>query len=74
MISEIIQGVTTTSKLNDLLELIHRSIGQMLSAKNCYVALVDPKTELLNMQFFVDEYDTVPAPSKLGHGLTAHIF
>src|SRR5437016_3093066 len=73
-IFEIIQGVTTTSNLDELLGLIHRSIGKVLYAENCYVALVDPKTELLTMQFFVDKRDPLPPKAKLGVGLTAYVF
>lgn len=73
-ISEVIQGVTTTSNLDELLAVIHQSIRKILDADNCYVSLFDPKTELLNMQFFVDKYDSVPPPSKLGTGLTAYVF
>lgn len=74
VISEIIQGVTSTVNLEELLQLIHRSIGRILYAENCFVALVDPKTELLYTQFFVDKVDAVPLPSKLGSGLTAYVF
>jgi len=74
VISEVIQGVAETSNLNELLKLIHQSVGRMLYAENFYVALFDPKTEMLNMQFFVDKRDPSPPPSKLGTGLTAYVF
>jgi len=38
------------------------------------VALVDKKTEMLDMQFYVDQHDKVPATSKLGTGLTAYVY
>lgn len=74
VISQVIQGVTTTSNLNELFELIHRSIGKILYAENCSVVLFDPTTEMLDMQFFVDKYDPIPTPLKLGIGLTAYVF
>ena len=74
VISEIIRGVTTTSNLDELLALIHASIGNLLYAENCYVALCDAKTELLSMQFFVDKVDPPPATAKLGKGLTAYVY
>jgi PAS domain S-box-containing protein len=74
IISEIIHGVTTTSNLDELLQLIHRAIGKILYAENCFVALYDPETELLHMQFFVDKYDPPPPPLEVGKGLTAYVF
>ncbi len=74
IISEIIHGVCTTSNLEELLQIIHRSIGTILYAENCFVALYDARTELFNMQFFVDKYDTAPPPLKIGRGLAAYVF
>ena len=73
-ISQIIHGVTITHNLEDLLALVHQSIGQMLYAENFYVALYDPKTQLLNVPFCVDKYDEVAPPAKLGRGLTSYVF
>ena len=74
IITEVIQGVTTTSNLDELLLLIWVSISKLLYAENCFVALFDTETELLNMQFFVDRVDTVYPSGKLGNGLTALVY
>ncbi|MEO6391693.1 MAG: PAS domain S-box protein [Pyrinomonadaceae bacterium] len=71
---EIIQGVTTTSNLRDLLQLIHRSIGSVVYAENCFVALADPATGMIGMEFFVDRFDQAPPPHKLGWGRSAYVF
>ena len=68
------QGITTTSNLDELLGLIHTSIGNVLYAENCYVALVDPATEMLTLPFFVDKHDPKPPSAKMGAGLTAYVF
>ena len=73
-ISQIIYGVSSTSNLDELLQLIHQSIGKILYAENCFVALYDEKTELLNMRFFIDKYDTAPPPFRLGKSLTAYVY
>src|ERR1044072_3692747 len=65
---EIIQGVNETSNLDELLSLIHRAIGRVLYAENCFVALHDKQTGLFVMRFFVDQYDNVPPPQKGGRG------
>jgi diguanylate cyclase (GGDEF)-like protein/PAS domain S-box-containing protein len=74
VISQIIHGVTSTSNLDELLQLAHKSIGQILYAENCFVALYDEKTEMFNMQFFIDKYDTTPPPFKLGKNLTTYVY
>jgi diguanylate cyclase (GGDEF)-like protein/PAS domain S-box-containing protein len=74
VLSEIIQGVNATSHLEELLALVHRSLGKILYADNCFVALVDPESGMLNMQFFVDEFDATPPPQQIGRGRTAYVF
>jgi two-component system, sensor histidine kinase and response regulator len=74
VISEIIQGVVTTPNLDELLNLIHNAINEIIPAENCYVALYEKKTGLLHLPLCRDKYDP-PAPSmKLGKGLTAYVF
>jgi diguanylate cyclase (GGDEF)-like protein/PAS domain S-box-containing protein len=73
-ISTIIHGVSTTSNLDELLQLIHRSIKKIVYAENFFVALFDPQTDLLTMQFFVDKYDPMPPPIKVGRSLSAYVF
>lgn len=74
VISKIIQGVATTSKLDELIELVQQSIGQVIYAENFYVALYDKKTEFLHVPFCVDKFDTCAPPQRLGRGLTAYVF
>lgn len=73
-ISRIIHGVTTTANLDELLQLIHRTIKKIVYAENFFVALYDPQTEMLTMQFFVDKYDPMPPPLKVGRSLSAYVF
>ena len=72
-ITEIVQGVITTSNLDELFTLAHQSISKLLSAENCFVALYDKTSDLLHIPFCKDEFDTVAAPQKLGRGLTAFV-
>ena len=73
-ISRIIHGAASTANLEELLELIHRTIKKIVYAENFFVALFDPETEMLSMQFWVDKYDPMPAPLKLGRSLGAYVF
>ncbi|HMJ04638.1 MAG TPA: response regulator [Chthoniobacterales bacterium] len=70
IVSEIAQGVITTDNLNELLALVHRSIGKLLYAENCFVGLHDPATDLIRFEFWADKCDEVPAPQSLANGLT----
>jgi PAS domain S-box-containing protein len=74
VISEIVQGVVTTSDVDELLRLIHHSINEILPAENCYVALYEKKSGLLHLPLCVDKYDPVASSMKLGRGLTAYVF
>jgi len=73
VISEVMRGVTTTPNMDELLALVHRSIGELLYAENCYVALYDKATDLLRVPFCIDKFDEPAPPAKLGRGLTAYL-
>ncbi len=73
-ISKIIHGVTTTANLDELLSLIHRTIKKIVYAENFFVALFDPNTDLLTMQFWVDKFDPMPPPLKVGRSMSAYVF
>ncbi|HVF87129.1 MAG TPA: PAS domain S-box protein [Pyrinomonadaceae bacterium] len=73
-ILEIIQGVNTTANLDELLRLTHQSLGKLIYAENCFVALYDRADEMLRMRYFVDEHDATPPPQKLGRSCTAYVF
>ena len=71
---EITQGVSSTLNLDELLRHIHQSIGKVLYAENCFVALHDKKTGLFTMQFFTDQHDDAPPPQKFERSRTARVF
>jgi PAS domain S-box-containing protein len=75
VISEIVQGIITTSNLKQLLALTHRSIGKLLYAENCFVALHDTTTDLVHFEFWVDKLDSVPPPQPVdkGHSRTSYV-
>lgn len=71
---EIIKGVSTGANLDELLKLMHQTIKKIVYAENCFVALCDQDTALLNMQFFTDTCTSEPAPQKLSESCAAHVF
>src|SRR6185295_2172464 len=71
---EITQGINATSHLDELLRLIHQSIGKVLNAENCFVALHDKTTGLFTMEFFLDQFDEAPPPQNLDRSRAAYVF
>jgi PAS domain S-box-containing protein len=74
IIYEITQGVSATSNLDELLKLIHRSLGKAVYAENCFVALYDQRTGLFNFPYFVDKIDSTPMPTSMLKSCTAYVF
>jgi PAS domain S-box-containing protein len=52
---------------------IHNIVGQLMYARNFYIALLDPEIQLLSFPYFVDEQDPAPASKRLGRGLTEYV-
>ncbi len=73
-ISDVVHALNQTSNLDQLLGGIHQALQRVVSAENCFVALHDPEHDKFEFPFFVDEYDTVPAPQKVGRSCTAYVF
>src|SRR4030042_3332988 len=44
-----------------------------MPAKNFYIALYDPTLDQIRFPYFVDEYETNPAPRRSGRGLTEYV-
>jgi two-component system, sensor histidine kinase and response regulator len=72
-ISEIMQGIITTSNLDELLTLIHQSISTRLDAENCFIALHDPATDLMRFALWVDKVDPMPQPLPLSRGFSSYV-
>jgi PAS domain S-box-containing protein len=52
---------------------IHNIVGQLMYARNFYIALLEPELQLLTFPYFVDEADPAPASKRLGRGLTEYV-
>jgi PAS domain S-box-containing protein len=59
--------------LPELFRTIHMSIGEVLPARNFYIALFDPADQTLSFPYFVDEHDSPPSTKTLGRGLTEYV-
>ena len=52
---------------------VHNIVGQLMYARNFYIALLEPELQLLTFPYFVDEEDPAPASKRLGRGLTEYV-
>ncbi len=59
--------------LQQFYEAVHHIVGELMYARNFYIALHDPATQVLSFPYFVDEVDEAPSPKQLGRGLTEYV-
>ncbi len=69
----ISEAARTVWDLPALFRSIHESLGEVLPARNFYIALHDRGSGLLGFPYFADERDTTPAPKPPGRGLTEYV-
>jgi two-component system cell cycle sensor histidine kinase/response regulator CckA len=69
----ISQAAQTAPTLQDLYGAIHTIVGELMPARNFYIALYDAATDTISFPYFVDEYDETPAPKQPGTGLTEYV-
>jgi len=70
---KISEAAYSSENLEELFRSIHDIIVELMPAKNFYIALYDPETEMLSFPYFIDECDEAPVPKKLGRGLTEYV-
>jgi len=69
----ISQAAYTAERLEDLYASIHKILGELIPAKNFYIALYDKENDLLHFPYFVDEHDEPPAPIHPAKTLTGYV-
>lgn len=69
----ILEAAHSANSLDELYPLIHEVVQGFMLAQNFYLALLDTTGSLLHFPYYVDEFDTRPAPQALGNGLTEYV-
>src|SRR6185312_9941577 len=70
----IAEKANSAQSLEDLFAEIHKMLAELMYAKNCYIALYDPGSEMVSFPYFVDEKDlTPPAAHRFRDGLTEYV-
>ena len=59
--------------LRELYRAIHGILQELMFARNCYIALHDPVTDMVSFPYFVDEKDPPFPPHRFGKGLTEYV-
>ncbi len=72
-IYRVSEAALAAQSLQDLYSALHAIVGELMPARNFYIALFDPTTETLNFPYYVDQVDPPPSPRRLRKGLTEHV-
>jgi two-component system cell cycle sensor histidine kinase/response regulator CckA len=63
----------TAHDLPQFFAAVHSIVGELMYARNLYIALHDPLTDVVSFPYFVDEHDSAPKSRKMNKGLTEHV-
>jgi len=74
ILSEIGHSVSNTSNSTELMNLIHDSLRKVIYAENCFFALYDENTGLYSFPYYVDQFDSTPAPEPMPKSCTSYVF
>jgi diguanylate cyclase (GGDEF)-like protein len=61
---------TQSESLEQFYPAMHEIVGQLLEAKNIYVAFIDTENNMLNFPYYIDEFDGLVKSRPLSNGLT----
>jgi two-component system cell cycle sensor histidine kinase/response regulator CckA len=64
---------STAHDLQQFFAGVHSIVDELMYARNFYIALYDPVSEIVSFPYFVDEQDAAPSPRKMGRGLTDYL-
>lgn len=70
---QISRAVLAAGDLNALFTQVHRIIGELMPAKNFYIALLSDDGTQVSFPYFVDELVSPPGPRALTNGFTEYI-
>jgi len=69
----IAEAADNVRDIQSLYASIHAIVGEMMWARNFYIALYDADADLLSFPYFVDEVDSASPPARPGRGLTEYV-
>jgi diguanylate cyclase (GGDEF)-like protein/PAS domain S-box-containing protein len=69
----IAETTSAAEHMDTFYAAMHGIVGELMEARNFYIALQDEETGLLSFPYFVDEADPPPAPRTPVRGLTEYV-
>ena len=69
----IADTTSTVTDMDTFYAAMHGIVGELMDARNFYIAILDEATSLLGFPYFVDEVDPRPEPRAPGRGLTEYV-
>ena len=69
----IVELARSPEDLQKVYASIHGIVGELIYAKNLYIALYDSATDMIHFPYYVDEKDPPSPPRKFGRGLTEYV-
>jgi two-component system, cell cycle sensor histidine kinase and response regulator CckA len=69
----ITQKTSTAEDLQQFYAAVHGIVGELMYARNFYIAVYDPLNQQLSFPYFENEEEGRPAVTKLGKGLTEYV-
>ena len=72
-IYKITEAAQAATNLEQLCMSVHAVIGELMPARNFYIALYNRNADSFQFPYWVDEYDAVPPSAHPGRGLTGYV-
>ena len=69
----ISEMTTSPGDLHELYFSIHRIVGELMYAKNFYIAMHDPPSNTLHFSYVADEKNSIPPSRPMRRGLTEYV-
>uniref|UniRef100_UPI002620271E EAL domain-containing protein n=1 Tax=Oleiagrimonas sp. TaxID=2010330 RepID=UPI002620271E len=69
----IAELANTAESLGDFYACVHKIVGELLYARNFYIAVLSDDARKLDFPYCVDESESIPQRRSLGQGLTEYV-
>ena len=69
----ISEAIHKSPDLQSLFEELHVIVGKLMSAENFYIALYDPKTDMISFPYRVDQFNEITSSRKFANGMTEYL-
>jgi two-component system cell cycle sensor histidine kinase/response regulator CckA len=72
--TDIVHAISATDGMDDMLASAHLALKRVLDAENCFIALYEPSSGVFHFPFFVDRFNSKPAPKMIWRSCAAYVY